>query len=447
MIFLRQKYKQKPKQWGSVLSVKSGIRYALARLGIAYSDCILALPFWGKDSVNYGIDITDMTVNGPPVFSKNQWRFTLPAHYIQLNNFAPLMSNAQGAMIVNVEPINNTGSQFLATARTGSDSGRRYIANEAGLLRLGWHTQNPISTTAPFTVGKAELVTLTWPAAESSIGYTAYMGSEVVSENTSVGNTQPDSLMVGGVSNLPGHSNFHADAAYNFFLLFRITLSGSQVAELAENPYQLWQPYRRTVYSLPSQDELLPNNIITDIPMLGNTSITQSHVIGPSGIACDDPVLENMNLSQLHSLVCSNIVTGTLLVGQPGLSEIHTLNIGNTETDNPVISSIIFGQEHVLSFGGIVAGIPILNNPDVVSEAGSDNVIAIDVISGLPIVSVPDLAQFHSIDLSSVVSGIPIIGIPILNQDLPDTPADRIYNIGIETRTYIIVYENRILII
>lgn len=145
---------------------------------------------------------------------------------------------------------------------------------------------------------------------------------------------------------------------------------------------------------------ILPKNIITGIPVFDAPVIGQAHALNPSGtIAGIIPVIGSPNLSQDHVLNGPDIVVGVPVIDAPGLS-----------------------QKHALDPEGLTAGSPALGTPTVVSEAGTDNVAAVDI-----------------------VTGVPVLGAPYLDQALPDTPPVRIYDIESETRTHTIAYENRTL--
>lgn len=71
MIYLRQKYKEKPQIWGPVESVQRSLAINSERIGIDYADIALAMPMWGPGNQQSYDKMRLVGANYGAVFTSN----------------------------------------------------------------------------------------------------------------------------------------------------------------------------------------------------------------------------------------------------------------------------------------------------------------------------------------------------------------------------------------
>ena len=234
MPFLRQSYKQKPKQWGPVSAVQSALFHNLERMGIDPQTCQLALPMWertGGIAHNYAknndgvITSPEWIENGlkyasvvfPSVFISGAFTIIWNRNVKSISADNPFVGNSNGSRWVSID---GDYPEFRA-AELGANCGIN-----AGVSSIGHINECYIGK----RYGGGAVLMYYANGVYLGIGGTTWDGF----------GTYFDRL-----------ANGAADVVVDQMSTFDGNLNGTQIALLSDNPYQLWQPVPQKTIFLP----------------------------------------------------------------------------------------------------------------------------------------------------------------------------------------------------
>lgn len=274
MIYLRQKYKEKPQAWGPVESVQRSLAINAERIGINYEDIALAMPMWEKAGTIAHCFAGKTKIVAAVMDTGVSWHSqgcTFPqAQILGIKlpiNSITMPQSTQYTILANgyyTDSYGGTASYRSIVGIGGAGYSNRLIL---GFMHLGvGGTYQPKigiydAQTAKKTTGSTDVVNTKYSAAYRYDGI----------NNNLFLNGQPESFTgtsIGGLSFVPttisigvcrygndGYTSYHyvqdSPAQIYSVSMFTIALSDSQITSLSDNPYQLWQRQGDVYFSIP----------------------------------------------------------------------------------------------------------------------------------------------------------------------------------------------------
>lgn len=228
--------KQKPKQWGPFSTVRSVLRDRLEHLGISYEDVAIAIPVWestGGIARSYGPSPYDLPVNhwyGQSIFHGASETITGPAIQIILKPFWSIfldvkyrgVTSVDSAQLIEVGGVSG-GDYFRMGSFYGAIRTMHYN-NYAGIgLYVAGFSNDQFSYV--YTV-------------RSNTDHRVFIDGVNAASDTTTSIGQGDSWR----TDFKFTSDSDNDWLINQIIVFYISLSDTQIADLTDRPWQLWQP-------------------------------------------------------------------------------------------------------------------------------------------------------------------------------------------------------------
>lgn len=150
--------------------------------------------------------------------------------YVQNDAWASGVTKDAGTIAILWTPLANSAAQQIVVGfRAGAGGDRYYLVNDAGAVKFGWAGTAFLTTTAAWTAGQADVMILTWTAANSVKCY--FRGMEVGS-NTSSATANPTTAVVASVAS--GLESFKAWGAAQSLITLPYGLSAGEAADLTQ---------------------------------------------------------------------------------------------------------------------------------------------------------------------------------------------------------------------
>lgn len=249
MSFLRQRWKQKIKQYGPVSRVQSSLFHNLESIGVDPQTCALALPCWGpgdqRDYSKYAVE----SANSNTLYQSNKLVFNGSSSTIRTSN-KPILPYL--TVIARVTPASLDDYNFIATRDDfGTASADWWFSALSGTLMFAREEGDFIGS----QTGVVLSVGVTKTVCFSFNGTTVKMyvdGFFVSCTNSTVSNRDMYSTQeidigcrkFGETANLWNGSIDHVN-------IFDYALSPSQIAQISDNPNALWQRVAPISYFFP----------------------------------------------------------------------------------------------------------------------------------------------------------------------------------------------------
>ena len=302
MPFLRQLYKQKPKQWGPLSNVQSAVFYNLEDYyHIDYKTCQLALSSWSPSAVDYSKNNFTTTISGAK-FQKNYFYFDGDADYISIPQ--SVISQAEFSIFFEEYSIgtSNTG-YFLGDSNDAVNLFLRRRAAVPSDYSYGIGDQIiDIGGSIPRQTWNQNLVThdalgnATWSInGDSSLG--ALSGSNFTGLTSALylGNRQDLTRdFLGNLKNV---------------LIFSQTLNETQQDKLFENSNQLFQPVLQKTLFLPLSTQL-PINSILQSQSIDNLDFIQHNVLSI------DPINQDQSMDNIDLIISISLIIDKMIQNQ-----------------------------------------------------------------------------------------------------------------------------------
>ena len=183
-------------------------------------------------------------------------------------------------------------------------------------------------------------------------------------------------------------------------------------------------------------DVLTSTNIAAGTPAISQSTLGQVHNATAGAVATSAPVITTAGIGQTHNINSTGVVTASPVISQSAFSSIANLNSQNIVGNAPAIAQSTFGQIHPFSAINITIGAPVISQATLadvptatrvkvtwfeleatIVQLGSDNLIAADIETVSPAISIPAIGQTHVLAAANVntpaaevsVSGLAII--------------------------------------
>ncbi|MBW2632257.1 MAG: hypothetical protein JRC90_10985 [Deltaproteobacteria bacterium] len=226
------------------------------RMGTKSADIAFALPFWGSgDQYNYGIVNQFGTNLGAP-FQRNTIK-TAQNQIIDFNTSFDFLG-ASYTFLCGIQRVNPGVGFFVgqySQTEAAYDCGF-YRSQSSGLYYY------PISgVNISFSTDTLAHVVLGVTADGTNVKtFTDGRFANTLSDGSGIGSSLD--WRFGGSWN--NESNI-INTRHFFFLAFSVPLSDDKIAQLSDNPWQLWQPRRPVYYSISAAPTLytLPSRVLT----------------------------------------------------------------------------------------------------------------------------------------------------------------------------------------
>lgn len=258
--FYRQLWKQKPQAWGPVEAVQAALRERFEQLGINWGDLSLALPLWAPGPpVDYSSK--NIVFTGQATFKDNKLSFsankivssTLPANQTAVT----LLTWATVSSFTSYGKIFSKG--FASDGNWPSPWLCYGISLAASANALSFQVSPSPTTLDIRNVSNAYVYNAPFFAALSYDGGDFHC---IVNDELKININVPGSLTTTTGPYLFGANGKSTEYHYGTqdqHLIFNTVLSDDQIFEFYDNPYQLWQPKSRTIYSIPKSAQLFIN--------------------------------------------------------------------------------------------------------------------------------------------------------------------------------------------
>jgi len=247
-------WKEKPQAWGNQADVSSNLKDRLERIGIAYENCGLAMPFWNPgDQIDYSKYVRTGTITGASiVYRNNKLNFNGDNNNDRINLGSIISSdplsgkiNDKIAVIVTLLDtsfLKNFYPRIIDKSNDGNATNGWAVWRYNSKINLGVN-----GTTSGFNVAhitnKEITLGVTIESGDSNLFYKGQIISTTTTAFTFPATTANISI---GNWNHSTDRNWSGDIA-SIFVLSDYT--DEQVATLSENPYQLWTPPNPVYYS------------------------------------------------------------------------------------------------------------------------------------------------------------------------------------------------------
>lgn len=256
MIYLRQKYKEKPQAWGPVEAVQRSLRINSEKVGIDYNAIELAMPMWSPGpQKEYSKNNCEIVNISNPSYKNDYINFgSISSKYylsVTNTNVINLPIRDEFSFFVINKPNFYQTSSAAVISWGGTDDLIAYPNDNnlpVGGCRIFWRNcgDNIINVSAGRDLkGKKHSLAFT---SKQNIR-TAYFNSDEIGKNTNSfsGAGTFNSFYIGGWKDKP-----QAFGGYIYeLLLFSVMLAKTQIAVLSDYPYQLWQRQGDVYFSIP----------------------------------------------------------------------------------------------------------------------------------------------------------------------------------------------------
>jgi hypothetical protein len=135
-----------------------------------------------------------------------------------------------------------------------------------------------------------------------------------------------------------------------------------------------------------------------------NEPLQNDNFIGATGFTTGSPVLGSSSISQTHNILGVSVTTSQPLISTVGLTQQHNLASSNFTSGSPLISTVGLTQDHQLSPTSVATQSPVVNTTDLI-----ENVVfaTVSLETGTPVVSVSAISQTHSLSPTSITTARP----------------------------------------
>jgi hypothetical protein len=172
----------------------------------------------------------------------------------------------------------------------------------------------------------------------------------------------------------------------------------------------------------PPSNSLSANNIVAGSPVVGTTTLNQTHALASTSLTSGNPVVQQATLGGgTVALVANNLTAGSSVVGQSALNQRHVLTATALTAGAPVVQASTLNQRHILNSLGLTSGSPVTQASTLASV---QSLSASNLVSGASVVQPSTLGQRHVITSVSLVSGSPVAQATTVAQNHVFTPVE-----------------------
>ena len=144
-----------------------------------------------------------------------------------------------------------------------------------------------------------------------------------------------------------------------------------------------------------------------------NEPLQNDNFIGATGFATGSPVLGTSSIAQTHNILGVSVTTSQPLISTIGLTQQHSLASNSFTSNSPSISTVALTQQHGLTSDSFTSGIPVVSTSDITE----DNVLSSpDIVTGAPTVSSANMDEEETFNSPSIVTGSPDVGTSQITQ-------------------------------
>lgn len=309
MIFLQQKYKQKPKQWGPFSAVQSSVFENVGNVLGIEADKIMAMHIlWERSGstaydyagIHHGVLVSEAHYQGDGVvfrgdsyldnISTANQKHATEFSIISGVNIASWTAGSDAYRhICSRGNVFNNDTNYAFGIRSGTRADRRrfFLFARAGSTLLGGETTNTDdSAVNALPAGENGVLAGTWKSGSQKIYANGKLFQQVGVSTQTPGNLATG-MMIGGPNNLVS-SALYFNGTVNFNYIFSTALTEDQAATVSDNPYGLFQPRRFVFYSVPASSGggLLPINETGQ--GADSVSVIVSAAVADAGAGADD---------------------------------------------------------------------------------------------------------------------------------------------------------------
>lgn len=156
------------------------------------------------------------------------------------------------------------------------------------------------------------------------------------------------------------------------------------------------------------------DGVETGLPVVGNPTLGQTHVLSAAQVTSGDPSTSSAVLSQQHTLAANGIVTSEPSIGGPLIGQGNSLLAASTSGAYPSVGNAAISQSHALAATGVVGSSPILSDLAMFVSYACDGD---DVSAGSSGFSSTGIGQSHVLVAAIANLDEPITGLPFLGQN------------------------------